>query len=106
MSEIENRSSSSSNKRGPYLQYLAGRDVKIPKVSKWRRQLNVPTTHECDGLSLPEVNFEEENSSLLDETNKDVTRLHLRQGNMLINNSKKFLMKSIKYHINVILTIE
>lgn len=71
MSEIENRSSSSSNKRGPYLQYLAGRDVKIPKVSKWRRQLNVPTTHECDGLSLPEVNFEEENSSLLNETNKD-----------------------------------
>ena len=69
------------------MQYLADQDVKIPKVSKWRRQQRQDNnTHECDGLSLPEENFEEESGSLLDETDEAITLTVCEGASGCVNN--------------------
>lgn len=56
-----------SKKRGPYLQYLADEEVKIPKVTKWRNRTHrVQTDSEVSPL---EENFvEEEILQDVDET--------------------------------------
>lgn len=59
-------------KRGPYFQYLADGDVKIPKVTKWRNQnYQNDLRPECDAPL--EENFDEENISLLHEVDEYLT---------------------------------